>query len=98
MDSVSIKFACPTQLADPRCFTVYITSCKFAYVASLSHLTYPLVISSTYPSTSDVGKIVDSASDEPAEAEPNTQEEYRPKIAGAFVLCPLVNGERIKVG
>lgn len=48
---------------------------------------------STFPSTSDVGKIVDSAKDEQAETEPKAEEEYRPKIAGAFVMCPLVNGE-----
>ncbi|KAJ9100231.1 hypothetical protein QFC20_005508 [Naganishia adeliensis] len=45
----------------------------------------------TFPSTSDVGKIVDSAKDEQAETEPKAEEEYRPKIAGAFVMCPLVN-------
>lgn len=25
---------------------------------------------------------------------PDPQHEYRPKVAGAFVLCPLVEGER----
>ncbi|KAG7530675.1 hypothetical protein FFLO_04901 [Filobasidium floriforme] len=45
----------------------------------------------TYPPTSDVEKIISSGSgsgvgDQPAEP----KKEYRPKIAGAMVLCPLV--------
>ncbi|GHJ87725.1 hypothetical protein NliqN6_4127 [Naganishia liquefaciens] len=45
----------------------------------------------TYPSTSDVEKIVTSPSDEAQEGKAKTAQEYRPKIAGAFVMCPLVN-------
>jgi len=49
----------------------------------------------TYPATSSISKIISSGSgsgvgDQPAEPE----KEYRPKIAGAMVLCPLVQGER----
>ena len=48
----------------------------------------------TYPATSSISKIISSGSgsgvgDQPAEPE----KEYRPKIAGAMVLCPLVQGE-----
>jgi acylglycerol lipase len=46
---------------------------------------------STYPSTSDVEKILDSPQDESNEGEAKTEQEFRPKIAGAFVMCPLVN-------
>jgi hypothetical protein len=48
----------------------------------------------TYPSTTDVTKIATSGTDESAESEPKHEQEFRPKIAGAFVMCPLVNGER----
>ncbi|KAJ9125851.1 hypothetical protein QFC24_002635 [Naganishia onofrii] len=45
----------------------------------------------TYPSTTDVTKIATSGTDESAESEPKHEQEFRPKIAGAFVMCPLVN-------
>lgn len=49
----------------------------------------------TYPATSDVERIISSGNgsgvgDQPAEP----KKEYRPKIAGAMVLCPLVEGMR----
>ncbi|KAJ9096582.1 hypothetical protein QFC19_007114 [Naganishia cerealis] len=46
---------------------------------------------STYPSTTDVTKIATSGTDGSAESNPKHEEEFRPKIAGAFVMCPLVN-------
>jgi hypothetical protein len=46
----------------------------------------------TYPSTTDVTKIATSGTDETADSEPKQEQEFRPKIAGAFVMCPLVNG------
>ncbi|KAJ9102511.1 hypothetical protein QFC21_002911 [Naganishia friedmannii] len=45
----------------------------------------------TYPSTTDVTKIATAGTDESAESEPKHEQEFRPKIAGAFVMCPLVN-------
>jgi hypothetical protein len=51
----------------------------------------------TYPSTTDVTKIATSGTDESAESEPKHEQEFRPKIAGAFVMCPLVNGEHCRL-
>jgi hypothetical protein len=50
----------------------------------------------TYPATSDVSKIVSSGSDSGVDGNPtHPEKEYRPQIAGAMVLCPLVEGGHI---
>ena len=47
----------------------------------------------TYPATSDVEKIMSSGSGSGVDEQPaEPKKEYRPKIAGAMVLCPLVEG------
>ncbi len=50
-----------------------------------------------YPPTLDTSKMTSSnAGDDENEEEGSIQKhqkEYRPKIAGAFVMCPLVEGE-----
>ena len=48
----------------------------------------------TYPPTSDVDKIISSGSGSGVGEQPaQPKNEFRPKIAGAMVLCPLVEGQ-----
>lgn len=73
--------------------SAYITLCKSSRFHHCPDSTHHTTFFSTYPSTSDVERIVESPIDETTEGESKSQQEYRPKIAGAFVMCPLVNGE-----
>jgi hypothetical protein len=50
-----------------------------------------LPCSSSFPPTQDVQKIIDAPHAEPSAEHPKSTD-FRPQIAGAFILCPAVAG------